>query len=207
MTPANALAATAWPPSLRRACAVLAACAALLLSTGADTSGCGGPTTGDDTAAEPGCVGATEQVLCWRQRVVYVEDSTGDDWPVTGAVATLQAALRLDVRYGKCRDGAGCVTVEQVDAMPDDYGQTYTHYNRRFEVQGTTTVRVSDEVRTQPGRRVLLLHELFHAVGWTGHDDDERSIMSATVDPDYADASQRRLWPPDVARVNRLYGG
>jgi hypothetical protein len=190
----------------RRGGLALVAVLAVLVATGADRSGCSRPPSSGNTSSDAApCPHASDAVRCWAQRVVYVEDHTGDGWPVTGAVAALDRALIISVRYGRCRDGAGCVRVSEKPTLTGDYlGLTHTWASRStHEMVRDATVELSDVVQTSTGRWDTTLHELIHAMGWNQH--DSTGLMRAFIDVDAPGTTRYGVPPADAAALNAAY--
>lgn len=199
-----------------RALLTLLAGALLVLSTGADSSACSarGTSSGNRSATAPRRCSPSVDVFCWLGDAVYVEDHTGDRWPVAAYVAAWDRPLKLRVIYGPCRTGAGCAKVyDRNDGNDGDAGRTGIGAEGSDGVRSTTTYLndyYADAVALAIGRAAtarwvaeVVCHELGHVIGMRQHDDvDPASCVRTTV---RADGNRTRVGAGDVAHVNARY--
>ncbi len=202
--------------------AVLAG-ALLVLSTGADSSGCAARKSGSGAAsAKSACRGKPAHVLCWPTGTVYVEDHTGARWPVRQQTANWAAGLKLHVRYGACRAGAGCIRVRErnVGASGSEGGKTNVNYDRDSgDVVGDAQVTLNTWLFVPASRggagggppeaKQVTCHELGHAFGQLDHDDPGASLsgcLIANVEVGAVGPGRQRPSSGELATINSIYG-
>lgn len=110
--------------------------------------------------------------------VVYVQDSTGDRWPVKAAVQGWDAGLTISVRYGTCQPHVRCVKVTEArEGFNDTIGST------GIQDTGDADIRMNFSYSWLPpeARLSAACHELGHALGLRRHNEDQDSCMNATA--------------------------
>lgn len=168
-----------------------------------------------NTVNKPAAKYPTGPLYHFAQKIVYVEDHTGNSWPVAASVRDWDAGTDVSVRYGKCRANAGCVRVYEVSApvsrpgswagLTDyNYARWYSSRTGPFMNGGYVRVSVNRNVigsTTARMRRQVTCHEIGHALGIGYHSPVYGSCM-------YAPNSARASVLPasaDRAALNRVY--
>jgi hypothetical protein len=116
------------------------------------------------------CTSDPVQVFRWNHHIVYIEDHTGAAWPVRESQQVWQYGTDLDVRYGACRAGAGCVR-----AYDGWYGSTGWGSATILWLSNDTIVAATMKFndygyKSRHERRQATCHEEGHALGdWYHH--------------------------------------
>lgn len=140
------------------------------------------------------------EVTPFAYRVVYIEDHTSDQWPVREAAATWDANIALSVRYGPCRNDAGCVRV-----YDGYYGRTppwagWTVLDIRDGRMYGGTIKFNDSYTMDAHeRRQATCHEEGHAFG-LDHAPTEESCMYYKA----SDEGSMYPSPEDVQLLNAV---
>jgi hypothetical protein len=126
------------------------------------------------------CGGActTDPVLIWHwgYRVVYIEDHSSLVWPVHAAQYQWQWGTDVDVRYGGCRAGAGCVRVYDGYYGATWAGKTPMTYSGDRIL--SARIALNDSIRLDAHQhRQAACHELGHALGLEYHHRNYASCM------------------------------
>lgn len=151
------------------------------------------------TATAAGCaVSHTSTAVTTRPTITYVEDHIGSTWPVAQATAAWQRATREeDVRYGRCRRGAGCIRVRvctdaEAAADPGTVGRTLHEDDGAGAYEDVCVGSGPDDTYLDGFALAIVCHEIGHGLG-LGHNEDPDSCMHAVVDrPPFSDHPGRR---------------
>jgi hypothetical protein len=128
---------------------------------------------------------------------VYVDDRTGDAWPVREQVQKWDRLLKLHFLYGPCHRGAGCVKVVERKMGDTGVGATTTYACGSCGIiDDTVVVAVNTTYGDSPAevRKRTICHELGHAAGKTAHNaatcmEPDVSIPNGSPNPSSKDAA------------------
>jgi hypothetical protein len=166
------------------------------LTIAAAASGCTLPATPPAAGAKAAPVKAA------GPRVVYVEDHTGPAWPVDKATAQWRRAVKgVDIRYGKCAKGAGCVKVRacteaEMAASADGDSMAVGRTTPKPGYQDVCLGTGPDDTYEVDLGLAIACHEIGHGLG-LDHNQDKDSCMQAYIDSAPSHPGKR-----DIARLD-----